>query len=65
MPTVKTSDRGIGPTNYDTWQDEVGKVVERPSPDVEREVEFHVWNIFVKDGIPLAVESPKVPFLIS
>ena len=63
MTKRRQTDRRPGPTNYDAWQDEVGKVVERPSPDVEREVEFHVRGPFVKDGLPLAVESPKVPFL--
>ena len=54
---------GLGPTNYDTWQDEVGKVVERPSPDVEREVEFHVFDFLVLGGDSVALEIQKVPFL--
>ena len=54
---------GLGPTNYDTWQDEVGKVVERPPPDVQREVEFHVFDFLVLGGDSVALEIQKVPFL--
>ena len=47
MTRRRQTDDRRGPTNYDTWQDEVGEVVERPSPDVKREVEFHVWGPLV------------------
>ena len=53
----------MGPTNYDTWQNEVGKVVERPPPDVQREVELHVLSILVLAWYSFALEFQKVPFL--
>ena len=52
-----------GPTNYDTRQNEVGKVVERPPPDVQLEVEFHVFSFLVIGGYSIAFEVQKVPFL--